>query len=184
MVINTAKMTAMQFFRLGQDPPGVRLELVNGEVAGSPSPAPNHSFVVMRLAQILGDHVESNNLGELHGDLDTVLDPFNVRRPDVLFVSNARRHLIGDKAVVGGPDLAIEVLSPSSVEIDREDKFEQYRKAGVACYWIVDPEMKTIEAWQLERGNYTLVGRGQGNAKVSLPPFPDLEIAMNRLWRK
>jgi Uma2 family endonuclease len=48
------------------------------------------------------------------------------------------------------PDLAVEVLSPGSVNIDRKDKFAQYRKAGVRFYWIVDPQLKTIEGWELK----------------------------------
>jgi Uma2 family endonuclease len=44
-IISTCKMTAEQFLQLGQDPPGVRLELVDGEVAVSPGPIPEHSFI-------------------------------------------------------------------------------------------------------------------------------------------
>jgi Uma2 family endonuclease len=84
----------------------------------------------------------------------------------------------------GPPDLAVEVVSPSSIEIDREDKFAQYRSAGVSHYWIVDPELKTIDAWKLRRRQYVRVGHGQGTAIVKLPPFPELEIPMGRLWRK
>ena len=73
--------------------------------------------------------------------------------------------------------------SPSSVEIDREDKFVQYREAGVANYWIVDPALKTIDAWKLIKGQYVSVGRAQGNDTIKLPPFPDLEIPLARLWR-
>ena len=39
-VVSTTKMTARQYLMLGEDPPGVRLELVDGEVAVSPSPMP------------------------------------------------------------------------------------------------------------------------------------------------
>ena len=82
----------------------------------------------MRLGRIIGAYVEDNDLGELHHDVDTLLNTFNVRRPDVLYFSHSRCHLIGDKAMEGPPDLAIEVISPSSVEVDREDKFLQYRQ--------------------------------------------------------
>ncbi len=53
-------MTAQQFLHLGEDPAGVRLELVDGEVAVSPSPTPKHSFVVMSLALILGNHLSKS----------------------------------------------------------------------------------------------------------------------------
>src|SRR5437868_2244053 len=116
-VLSTTKMTASQFLMLGEDPPGVRLELVDGEVAVSPSPTPKHSHVVVNLITILNNHILATRCGELHHDVDTILDGFNVRRPDILFFSKLRMGLIGEKAMEGPPDLAIEVLSPSSIEV-------------------------------------------------------------------
>jgi Uma2 family endonuclease len=182
--ISTTKMTAEQFLMLGEDPPGIRLELVDGEVAMSPSPIPEHSHVFFALARILGNHIDEHALGELYGDVDTVLDDFNIRRPDILYYSVANLDRIGEKYMEGVPDLAIEVLSPSSGTIDRKHKFTQYRKAGVAFYWIVDPALKTIEGWELKNRRYVPIGRGQGNASVSLAPFKDLQIPLGRLWRR
>jgi Uma2 family endonuclease len=181
--ISTTKMTAEQFLMLGEDPPGVRLELVDGEVAVSPSPTPKHGFVVMILSRILGNYIEAQDLGELYSDVDTLLDDFNIRRPDLLFFSNENLDLIGETFMEGPPDLAIQVLSPSSVTIDRKDKFTQYRKAGVRFYWIVDPQLKTLEGWELKNRRYIPIGRGQGTGTISLAPFADLEIPLARLWR-
>jgi Uma2 family endonuclease len=183
-IVSTTKMTAQQFLQLGEDPPGVRLELVDGEVAVSPSPTPDHSNVVVKLLALLENHNAANDLGELHHDVDTILNRFNVRRPDILFFFAARTHLIGKKAMEGPPDLAIEVISPSSSEVDREDKFTQYRDAGVANYWIIDPVNQTLDAWRLENGSYQNVGHAQGSAIIKVPPFPDLEIPLSRLWRR
>ena len=97
-IVSTIKMTASQFLQLGEDPPGVRLELVDGEVAVSPSAVPEHSFVIMKLAKILGNHVDENDLGELYQDVDTLLSDFDVRRPDILYYSKARLHLVGKKS--------------------------------------------------------------------------------------
>ena len=182
-ILSTTKMTAEQFLQLGEDPPGVRLELVEGEIAVSPSPTPIHAFAEMRLSLLLGNHIEANDLGELYRDVDTILYPLTVRRPDILFYSKARTHLVGEKAMHGPPDLAIEIISPSSAEIDRTDKFAEYRDAGVAYYWIVDPAAKTIEAWRLDKGQYIPAGRGKQSEVVQLPPFVDLPIPLSRLWR-
>ena len=58
----------------------------------------------------------------------------------------SQMHLIGEKAMQGPPDLAIEVLSPSSITTDRKDKFKLYAAGKVKYYWIVDPKQRTIEA--------------------------------------
>ena len=184
MPISTTKMTARQFLMLGADPPGVRLELVNGEVAVSPSPTPDHSHVIIQLIFLLEGHNQNRGLGELYQDVDTILDRFNVRRPDLLFFFKSRTHLIGKKAMEGPPDLAVEVISPSSVEVDREDKFTQYRDAGVRYYWIIDPKLRTIDAWELVDGKYVQIARAQRDAVVKLLPFPDLEIPLGKLWRR
>jgi Uma2 family endonuclease len=182
-IVSTVKMKAQQFLRLGEDPPGVRLELVDGEVAVSPSPIPRHSFAATKLVKIIANHVDDNDLGELYQDVDTLLDDYNVRRPDILFFSKGRLHFVGKKAMEGPPDLAVEVISPSSVEVDREDKFDQYRKAGVMHYWIIDPAERSVEGWTLQDGQYVATGRAVDTGIVRLPPFPDLDIPIERLWR-
>ena len=183
MTVSTIKMTARQFLELGEDPPGVRLELVNGEIAVSPSPIPDHSFVVLTLSRILGDHIEENDLGQLFGDVDTIFGEHDVRRPDILYFAKGRLHLIGDKAMEGPPDLAVEVLSPSSVTTDRKDKFKLYAAGKVKYYWIVDPKQRTIEAYRLAAANTLAACGGSGSDVVQLPPFADLKIPLGKLWR-
>jgi Uma2 family endonuclease len=176
-------MSARQFLELGEDPPGVRLELVDGEIAVSPSPVPRHSFAVVRLIRILSTYVDENDLGEVLTDVDTIFGEHDVRRPDLFYFTKARRHLIGEKAIEGPPDLAVEVLSPGSERTDRRDKFELYAAGKVKHYWIVDPTKRTIEAYSLRGGKYVGRVRGSGSDVVKLPPFPKLEIPLAKLWR-
>jgi Uma2 family endonuclease len=182
MTVGTIKMTANQFLQLGEDPPGVRLELVDGEVTVSPGPNARHSFVDTRLRKILGNHIDANDLGELYGDVDTIFGEHDVRRPNILFFSKERLHLIGEKAMEGPPDLCVEILSPSSKAVDRKQKFKQYEMGKVAHYWIIDPAAQTIEAYKLVRGKFKLSGKCSGEDSVSLPPFGDLEISLGELW--
>src|SRR4051794_16989237 len=105
MTVSTIKMTARQFLQLGEDPPGVRLELVNGEIAVSPSPTPSHSRVVVALTRILSTYITDNSLGELLTDVDTIFGEHDVRRPDLLFFKESRRRFIGEQAIEGPPDL-------------------------------------------------------------------------------
>jgi Uma2 family endonuclease len=181
--ISTIKMTAHQFLELGEDPVGVRLELVNGEVAVSPSPTPDHSYVDSMLRHLLISHVKARDLGQIYGDVDTIFGPHDVRRPDVIFFAKNRLHLISNKAMEGPPDLCVEILSPSSAKTDRADKFEQYRAGGVAHYWIIDPDQRTVDGYKLQDGLYALAGRGKGSDTLCLPPFPDLPIPLAELWR-
>ena len=183
MTVSTIKMTAQQFLQLGEDPPGIRLELVDGEVAVSPSPIPNHAFTLMRLGAILSAHIEANDLGQIFPDVDTIFGEHDVRRPDLLFFAKKRLHLIGPKAMEGPPDLCVEVLSPSSISYDRKDKFALYQKGKVANFWIVDPGEKTMEGFKLIGGKFRLKGSGKNDDVLRLPPFTTLDIPLARLWR-
>jgi Uma2 family endonuclease len=176
-------MTARQYLMLGEDPPGVRLELVDGEIAVSASPLPRHSYVDRALSALLWAYVEAHNLGLILGDTDTAFGEYDVRRPDLIYFSKERAHLISSTEIIRAiPDLCVEILSPSSDTIDRIDKFEQYARAGVPHYWIVDPAGRSIEAFNLIDGTYQRCGGGTNSEQVSLPPFPGLKLLLARIW--
>jgi Uma2 family endonuclease len=182
MTLGTIKMTASQFLQLGEDPPGIRLELVDGEVKVSPSPQLDHSFVDRQLTGILGNYIDNHELGALFGDVGTIFGEIDVRRSDLIYFAKSRLHLIGDKAMEGPPDLCVEIISPSSQTLDRKQKFKQYEKGKVAHYWIIDPDSKTIEGYKLSGGKYRLSGKGKSDEVIQLPPFPDLQIPLGQLW--
>ncbi len=181
-ILNTIKMTAQQYLQLGEDPPGVRLELVDGEIIVSPSPTTAHAFAITQLLYILNHHIKMSDLGLAMSDTDHVVSQFTVRRPDIYYFSKPRLYLIGDEHIEGPPDLAIEIISPGSEHTDREDKFEEYQSFGIANYWIIDPKAKTAEAFKLRRKKYTSVGSGNKNQIVHFPPFEDLAIPLSDLW--
>jgi Uma2 family endonuclease len=61
------------------------------------------------------------------------------REPDILFVATENLERLTQERLNGPPDLVIEVISDDSVKRDRDDKYREYRDAGVREYWIVDP---------------------------------------------
>lgn len=182
--IHTARMTARQFLELGEDPPGIRLELVDGEIEMAPSPVPDHSHIDRMLTHFMLAHILEHDLGKLFGNVDTVFNQHNVRRPDIIFFAKDRLHLVGEKAMEGPPDLCVEIVSPSSAVIDREVKYKLYQDGGVAHYWIVDPQQRSFEAFTLIDGAYKLTAKATGDETMSAEPFADLSIPLGDLWRK
>jgi Uma2 family endonuclease len=182
-IAGSIKLTADQFLALGEDPPGVRLELVDGEIYVSPTPLPSHSFIDRQLTRILLNHIVANDLGELLGDIDTKFDDNDLRRPDLVFIQKSRRNIVGENAINGIPDLCVEIISPSSVAMDQTNKFELYKRHQVPNYWIIDPRDKSIEAFICKNGEYVLAASGSNSDLVRLPPFPNLEIPLGSLWR-
>ena len=72
--------------------------------------------------------------------------------PDIAVVCDPLR--IGKEAIIGAPDLIVEILSPSTARFDILTKFRQYQIAGVREYWVVDPELDTVTVHFLEDGKY------------------------------
>lgn len=129
---------------------GLRYELVDGMLLVSPAPSKLHQRCLGNLYQLVR--------AACTPDLEVFFAPTDYQptttrsfEPDLLVVS---RDDPGPAAVTTPLALAVEVLSPSSRSVDRVLKRELYEQAGVASYWIVDPEVPSITVWVLEDGRF------------------------------
>ena len=155
-----------------QAPDDKRYELLNGELMMVPAPNRKHQEILGRLYVELDRFVQQHELGKVYlAPFDVVLSDNDVVQPDVLFISRAHEHRITDKNVQGAPDLAIEILSPSTANRDLEDKHELYGRHGVLEYWIIDPVAETVAVHRQQDGKLELTGRfgrGEGLATAVL----------------
>ena len=144
--------TYAEFARLPSEG-STRYEVIDGELFVTPSPTSRHQAIVTDLSYMLNGFVRSHGLGRvLSGPVDVLFAEGDYLTPDIVFVGKARMSHLSDRGVEVPPDLVVEVLSPSTEHRDRGVKLERYRRFGVAEYWIVDPEERTIEVWDLARG--------------------------------
>jgi len=135
------------------------IELSEGRLIISPSPTPRHQTISMNLSVLFALHVKSNKLGEVvAAPIDVRLWQGVIRKPDLAFMSNEHRKRITNKRW-GIPDLVVEIISKGNKKQDKIEKFEQYQKAGISEYWIVDPFQLAIEVFTLENGVYILFGK-------------------------
>lgn len=146
------RWTYSEFARL---PPSgsTRYEVIDDELVVTPAPTTQHQRVVTRLLVQLATFAEEHDLGEVFpAPLDVLFAEGDYFEPDLLFVSKKRVDLLSDRGVEGPPDLVVEITSPSTTDRDRGVKLERYDLYGVAEYWIVDPDARTIEVWDLAEG--------------------------------
>ncbi len=128
---------------------GNRYETIAGELFVTPAPSLLHQRALARLHLLLGTYVERHQLGEVFfAPLDVVFGPMTLVEPDLLFVARSRSHVLTEREVAGAPDLAVEVVSPSSARTDRGRKRALYQETGVREYWIVDVELRQVEVWR------------------------------------
>lgn len=131
-------------------------ELVNGRLEVLPMPNIKHQRIVLFLLDLMRESINAGSEGlVLCAPLPTKLFPGTIREPDLLYISP--ENLPG--AEVEYPtriDLAVEVVSTGreARKRDYEDKRIDYAKAGVAEYWIVDPEDQTVTVLVLSGGAY------------------------------
>ena len=104
---------------------GRRYELYDGEVYVVPSPIPLHQMVSARLHLALDEYTRAHGGVVLYAPLDIVLTDFDVVQPDLLLFVRDRQHLVNPRKVTRhAPDLAIEILSPSTAGNDRGRKMQ------------------------------------------------------------
>jgi len=174
-------LTYEDFVALPDD--GHRYELHEGELSVTPAPGARHQRVLLNLALVLAPHVRAHTAGELFvAPFDCIMTNITVVEPDLLYLDQARRQLLSERALEGAPTLAIEILSPSTGHIDRRRKMTLYAKHGVDWYWIVDPPARTIDVYRLAGEGYRHDARLEGEAPCALPPFSDLSLDPSAIW--
>ena len=103
-------------------------------------------------------------------------------KPDILFVSNERSHIITRENVRGAPVLVVVILSPVTAERDRTVKLDLYAHHGVKEYWIVDPDAKTITVLLWGEGRFEVSGiYGEGQSLRS-PTLAGFSIGLDAIF--
>jgi len=57
-----------------------------------------------------------------------------------------------------------------------------YARYGVRHLWLVDPLVKTLEVYTLEKSAWVVVGLYKDNDAVSAPPFQEISIRLPEVW--
>ena len=162
---------------------GKRYEILEGDLAVSPSPNRKHQLAV-QAAFLFLTHLKEQGMGQgFVAPFDVVFDEYNVAEPDVLFVRADRLAIITDANVQGAPDLIIEVLSPSSRDRDLGVKAHLYARFRVPEYWVVDPEQETLTIYHLIDDGYRRAGPFRPEEQVHSVLFPSITLNVADLFR-
>ncbi len=125
---------------------GNRYEVIDGELFVTPAPAWRHQNAAGELYALLLAYLRRERVAHVFiAPADVVFSPRRAVQPDVFVVPlvNGRRPERFEE--VGKLLVAIEVLSPTTARADRVAKRTLFRDEGVAEYWIVDLDARTIE---------------------------------------
>ena len=168
-------------------PPGVKGEIIDGELYTQPRPRARHSEVILSLGGRL-----RNSFG-IDGDGPAgwiLLAEPGIELPAAPEVSP---DLAGwrverwvwpppEEPIRIVPDWVCEVLSPSNARYDRKIKFPFYAKVGVQHLWIVDPTERTLEVRRLQGALWAVIATFADDDVLLAEPFEAVGIPLGRFW--
>ena len=134
-------------------PNGERAELIDGKIYYMAPPNTKHQRLVHFFDREIGNYIQSK-----HGECEVFPAPFavflnendiNYVEPDISVICDKNK--ISDKGCHGAPDWIIEIVSPSSKQMDYYKKLFKYRTAGVREYWVVDSEKELVTIYSFEK---------------------------------
>ncbi len=130
-------------------PDGERAELIDGKIYYMAPPSRTHQRISGKIFQIIANYIDSKG-----GECEIYAAPFavflneddlNYVEPDISVICDKGK--LNDKGCNGAPDWIIEIVSPSTQQMDYGIKLFKYRTAGVREYWIINPMKKIVQTY-------------------------------------
>lgn len=164
-----------------EDEPG---ELVDGWLVEEEVPSYEHELIVAWLIRMLGNWLVPRGGFVGGSEAKFAVQPSRGRKADV------SAYLPGRKPPRRGivelaPDIMIEVVSPSPRDgrRDRIEKLEDYARFGVRWYWLVDPQLRSLEVLELGHdGRYVHALDATEGVLALVPGCEGLTLDLGALW--
>ncbi|WP_019569034.1 Uma2 family endonuclease [Thioalkalivibrio sp. ALE11] len=161
-------------------------ELIHGQLVTTPRPAPRHARASSLLGVELGGPYDKGHGGPggwwIFDEPEVHLGR-HVLVPDLAGWRRERMPGLPETAWFElAPDWVCEVLSESTARVDRVEKLPVYAAHGVGHVWLVDPVLRTLEAYANHEGHWLLLNAFENDDPVSVAPFDAVTIPLGGLW--
>jgi hypothetical protein len=167
-------------------PPNMVAEIINGDLRLANRPRTPGVVAATALGEELGPPFKRGRGGpggwhilwepELHLGEDILV-------PDLAGWRRDRLPIIPDaEGITLAPDWVCEVLSKSTERTDRAEKMPIYAAAGVEFLWLVHPRHRTLEAFRLENGRWSMIAVHKDEDRAHIEPFDAIELELALLW--
>ena len=175
-------MTLAEWEDLPEDEPG---ELLDGRLEEEEVSSFVHELVVIWLATALRGWLAPQGGFVFGSDAKFALKPSRGRKPDLsVFLPGSRRPPARGAARVPA-DIMVEVISPTPKDArrDRVEKLKDYAAFGVRWYWLVDPELGSLEIFELGAdGRYVHACAATSGVIEHVPGCEGLQLDLDTLW--
>lgn len=184
--MNSAAAKFASYEDLFDLPDNVVGEIIHGQLITHPRPAPKHAVASSSVGGELIGPFQKGRGGpggwwildepELH------LHP-HILVPDLAGWRRQRMPSIPDTAYFEiAPDWICEVLSPGTARIDRIQKMPIYAQNGFGHAWLIDPDLRTLEVFELVAGRWQLHSCHQNDDMICAAPFDAIGFSLAELW--
>jgi Uma2 family endonuclease len=167
-------------------PEGTNIELVDGNLYAQPSPRIIHRRVQFKMANALDGPFSMNPSGP--GGWIFLFEPEirideTVLIPDIAGWRRDRFPPDMDANWISvPPDWLCEVMSPSTAARDRSVKAGVYAGWGAHYMWLIDPSLKTLEAYRNQSGQWLQLAVYKEGDEVKVEPFDAAPFKLDSLW--
>ncbi len=161
-------------------------EIIDGTLYTHPRPSPRHGLAASALGARLSDPFQFGGGGP--GGWVFVVEPEVKFGDDILVpdIAGWRRDRLKDHPeknyFTTMPDWLCEILSGSTEKRDRTLKMRIYADAGVPHFWLIDPRLQILEAYENRDGGWFKIGDWNSDDNVQAPPFDAVTFSLADLW--
>jgi Uma2 family endonuclease len=157
-------------------------ELTEGRLIILDMPTRQHQEIVGNAYLALRAWAKAGNRGHvLVAPYPIRLWPGKIREPDIVLYTAAHADRAQERQG-GAPDLVVEVLSPGTRSTDVGDKFEEYARAGISEYWLLDAENNLVQVYTLQGTRYTAAGSYGPDAAACSTLLSDFSVSVAELF--
>src|SRR3954466_14719085 len=176
------ELSLEEWFALPEDEPG---ELVEGRLEEEEVPDYLHELLVALLARTLGNWISPRGGLVAGSDAKFAVGSGRGRKPDLTVYLPGSRRPPARGLIRVPPDIAVEVVSPTPRDgrRDRVEKMADYAAFGVAWYWLVDPQLRSLQILELDpQGRYLHVLGASTGMLEQIPGCEGLTLDLDALW--
>lgn len=171
-----------EWFGLPEDTPG---ELVDGRLEEEEVPDYLHELVVALLVRLLGNWVFPQGGLVAGSDTKFAVGSGRGRKPDLTVYLPGSGRPPARGLIRVPPDIAVEIVSPTPRDgrRDRVEKLADYAAFGVAWYWLLDPQLRSLEILERDaQGRYLHALAASNGTLRNIPGCEGLTLDLDELW--
>jgi len=160
-------------------------EWVKGEVVMVSPASDRHQDLVGFLGAVLRLLVEARQLGVIRSAPFTIhlANIPSAREPDLMFIRREHTDRLQENFLEGPADAVIEITSPSTIHIDRGEKYVEYEASGVSEYWLIDPLRQQAEFHRLGADGRYHPALPDAAGIYHSQAIPDFWLHLDWLWQ-